>query len=110
MVLGHQPHAAPISMIFLDRPLGPLGRGDALVAMHGSWNREEPVGYEVVAIRFEGGRPVRFEPVLAGFLMPDGTQFGRPTGLVQLPDGSVLVSEDENGVVYRLSAADTGKR
>jgi glucose/arabinose dehydrogenase len=76
MVLGYQAHAAPMAMIFLDRPLGPLGRGDALVAMHGSWNREEPVGYEVVAIRFENGRPTRFEPVLTGFLMPDGTQFG----------------------------------
>lgn len=103
MVLGYQAHAAPIAMIFLDRPLGPLARGDALVAMHGSWNRDEPVGYEVVAIRFEGGRPVRFEPVLSGFLTRQGKQFGRPTGLVQLPDGSVLVSEDENGVVYRLS-------
>lgn len=107
MVLGYQAHAAPIAMIFLERPLGPLGRGDALVAMHGSWNRDEPAGYEVVAIRFEGGRPARFEPVLTGFLTPEGTQFGRPAGLVQLKDGSVLVSEDENGVVHRLSAAKT---
>jgi glucose/arabinose dehydrogenase len=105
MALGYQAHSAPIAMIFLERPLGPLRRGDALVTMHGSWNRDRPVGHEVVAIRFEGGTPTTFEPVLTGFLMPDGEQFGRPAGLVQLADGSVLVSEDGNGVVYRISPA-----
>lgn len=103
MVLGYQAHAAPIGMTFLERPLGPLRRGDAVVAMHGSWNRDEPVGYEVVSIRFEDGRSSAFEPLLTGFLTPDGKQFGRPTGVVQLPDGSLLVSEDENGLVYRIS-------
>jgi glucose/arabinose dehydrogenase len=103
MALGYKAHSAPIGMIFLERPLGPLRRGDAVVAMHGSWNRDEPVGYEVVAIRFEDGVPTSFEPLLSGFLTAEGKQFGRPTGLVQLADGSVLVSEDENGLVYRIS-------
>lgn len=106
MVLGYQPHSAPIGMISLRRALGPLRRGDAVVAMHGSWNRDRPVGYEVVSIRFEDGTPKAFEPLVSGFLLPDGKQFGRPTGLAQLADGSVLVSDDENGVVYRISAAE----
>jgi glucose/arabinose dehydrogenase len=106
MVLGYQAHSAPMGMIFLHRALGPLRRGDAVVAMHGSWNRDRSVGYEVVSIRFEDGKPKAFEPLVSGFLMADGKQFGRPTGLAQLADGSVLVSDDENGIVYRISEAE----
>jgi glucose/arabinose dehydrogenase len=95
-----------MGMIFLHRALGPLRRGDAVVAMHGSWNRDRSVGYEVVSIRFEDGKPKAFEPLVSGFLMADGKQFGRPTGLAQLADGSVLVSDDENGIVYRISETE----
>ncbi|MBC7834316.1 MAG: sorbosone dehydrogenase family protein [Phycisphaerales bacterium] len=110
-------HSAPIAMVFCGTtadnttrgPAAPLGfpadcRGDAFVAMHGSWNRTPPDGYEVLRIRFEGGKPVKSEPFLSGFLTENGkAQFGRPAGLVFAADGSLLVSDDENGVVYRVS-------
>jgi glucose/arabinose dehydrogenase len=74
--------------------------------MHGSWNRADPVGYNVVRIRFEQGRPAGFEDFLTGFLLDQGrAQFGRPAGIVVAGDGALLVSDDENGVVYRVSAA-----
>jgi glucose/arabinose dehydrogenase len=79
-------------------------KGDALVAFHGSWNREPASGYEVVRVRFENGKPVRFEPFMTGFLMPSGrNQFGRPAGLAVMKDGSLLVSDDDGGVIYRVT-------
>lgn len=108
MLLGYTPHAAPIGMVFLERALGAYRRGDAVVAFRGSWNRERPSGYEVAAIRFEAGRPTQFAPLVRGFLAPDGShQFGRPTGLVQLKDGSLLFADEVNGVIYRVS--ETGE-
>jgi glucose/arabinose dehydrogenase len=105
MVLGYQAHSAPIQLLFHDgRGASADLRGDAFVTMHGSWNREPPTGYKVVRIRFSQGRPVRFEDFLTGFLAPDHQkQSGRPAGLVELPDGSLLVGDDTNGVLYRVS-------
>lgn len=93
-------------------------RNDAFVAMHGSWNRMPSTGYKVVRIRFERGRPARFEDFLTGFLIEDGkAHFGRPAGLAVTRDGALLVSDDINGVVYRIayradraSAARAGQR
>jgi hypothetical protein len=81
-------------------------RNDAFVAMRGSWNRRPPVGYEVVRVRFNNGKPVRFESFLSGFLLQDGSKwghFGRPVGLAVMPDGSLLVGDDTKGVIYRVS-------
>ncbi|HZP41125.1 MAG TPA: PQQ-dependent sugar dehydrogenase [Candidatus Binatia bacterium] len=106
-VLGYTAHAAPIAMVFYDgAQFPPEYRGDAFVAMHGSWNREPPAGYEVVRIRFRDGAPERFEPFLRGFLRrEDGrwTTFGRPCGLAVARDGALLVGDDANGVVYRVA-------
>lgn len=69
-------------------------RGDAFVAMRGSWSRKPGVCYKVVRIRFENGQPRRFEDFLTGFLRNDGReQFGRPVGLAIGRDGSPIVSE-----------------
>jgi glucose/arabinose dehydrogenase len=79
-------------------------RGDAFVAMRGSWNRREPVGYKVVRIRFENGTPRGFEDFLTGFLLDGGqAMFGRPVGLAVARDGALLVSDDTGGVVYRIA-------
>ncbi|HET9451931.1 MAG TPA: PQQ-dependent sugar dehydrogenase [Aggregicoccus sp.] len=104
MVLGYQAHSAPIQLLFHDgRGLPAQLRGDGFVTLHGSWNRDPPTGYKVVRLRFEQGRPARFEDVLTGVLSPDRKrQVGRPAGLLQLRDGSLLVGDDTNGVLYRV--------
>jgi glucose/arabinose dehydrogenase len=103
--LTYTAHAAPIWMLFYTGSMFPAEyRNDAFVAMHGSWNRRPASGYEVVRIKFEHGKPVKFEPFLTGFLLPDGkSQFGRPAGLAVMKDGSLLVSDDDSGVIYRVT-------
>ena len=102
-----QAHTAALGLQFYDRAAFPERyRGGAFVAMRGSWNRSEGVGYKVVHVPFEGGRPLgHYEDFLTGFLLdPAGpTTFGRPVGLLVLPDGSLLVTEEANGRVYRVS-------
>lgn len=103
--LTYQAHSAPIGLVFYEGRQFPRDyRNDAFVAMHGSWNRVPPTGYKVVRIRFEKGRPVRFEDFLTGFLIEDGkAHFGRPAGLAVTREGALLVSDDANGVVYRVA-------
>jgi glucose/arabinose dehydrogenase len=80
-------------------------KGDAFVAQHGSWNRTSPVGYQIVRVKFDpAGNAVGTEPFATGWLS-DGAAFGRPVDLEELPDGSLLVSDDFAGVVYRISYA-----
>lgn len=104
--LTYTAHSAPLAMMWSTSTSFPLEyRGDAFVAMRGSWNRSEPAGYKVVRVLFDGDRPVGFEDFLTGFLTPDATgTYGRPVGLAQLPDGSMLVGDDTNGAVYRVAA------
>jgi glucose/arabinose dehydrogenase len=107
-VLLHTAHSAPMQMAFYTGTQFPEDyRNDAFVAMRGSWNRKPPSGYEVVRIDFQDGKPVAFEPFLTGFLVEreDGTHgmFGRPVGLAAMPDGSLLVGDDTNGVIYRIA-------
>jgi glucose/arabinose dehydrogenase len=103
----YTPHAAPMQMAFARGNLPAAYREGAFVAMHGSWNRRPPSGYEVVFIRFEQGRPVAIEPFLSGFLTRGGaggwTISGRPAGLVAAPSGELFVSDDLNGVIYAIT-------
>jgi glucose/arabinose dehydrogenase len=109
-------HAAPMQMVFYSGSQFPAEfRGDAFIAMRGSWNRKPPSGYEVVRVRFQNGKPAAFEPFLTGFLTGGGeswTQFGRPVGIAVARDGALLVSDDTNGCIYRISAeaANTSDR
>ncbi len=103
-------HAAPIQMAFYTGESFPEEyRGDAFVAMHGSWNRKPPSGYEVVRIDFRDGKPAEFLPFLTGFRVgeddPDArpTAFARPAGIAIAPDGALLVSDDANGAIYRVA-------
>ena len=98
------PHVAPIGTHFYTGTMFPEGYRERLfVALRGSWNRVRLSGFEVVTVRFEGGRPI-IEPFLTG-LRDDESQrfFGRPTGLLTLPDGSMLISDEENGAIYRVT-------
>jgi len=103
--LGYRAHSAPMQMQFYTgAQFPPEYRGDAFVAMHGSWNRETPSGYEVVRIRFKNGTPVAIEPFMTGFLSGGSTpmMFGRPFGVAVARDGSLLIGDDLNGVIYRV--------
>lgn len=105
-VLTLPAHSAPLAMRFYTGTQFPAQmRGDAFVALRGSWNRSEPTGYKVVRLRFgPDGQPQGFEDFLTGFLNAEGTvQWGRPVGIAWLPDGSMLVSDDSNGAIYRVS-------
>jgi glucose/arabinose dehydrogenase len=105
-VLTYQGHAAPMQMVFYTAEHFPAEyRNDAFATMRGSWNRNPPTGYEVVRIRFdEAGQPVTFEPFATGWLIDDGrAHFGRLMGIGQAADGSLLIGDDTNGVIYRIA-------
>jgi glucose/arabinose dehydrogenase len=104
-VLTTTAHSAPIEFRFYAAAMFPSDyKGDAFAAMHGSWNRKPPSGYKVLRVKFENGKPARFEDFLTGFLTADGERiFGRPAGLAVANDGALLISDDENGVIYRVS-------
>ncbi len=105
-VLGYQAHSAPMQMAFYTGTAFPQEyQNDAFLALRGSWNRSEAVGYKVVRIHFENGQPVRFDDFLTGFLVNNNkAHFARLAGLAMYSDGSLLVSDDTNGVMYRISA------
>jgi Raf kinase inhibitor-like YbhB/YbcL family protein len=107
-VLGYTAHAAPMQMAFYAGSSFPAEyQGDAFVAMRGSWNRKPPSGYEVVRVRFDGGKPKSIEPFITGFLVEDGKEgpgyLGRLAGVAVARDGALLVSDDSNGVIYRVT-------
>ena len=79
--------------------------GDAFVAHRGSWNRSVPDGYRVARVRFDKrtGKAIKWEVFASGFLRPDGTKWGRPVDVKELWDGSLLVSDDARGAVYRIT-------
>lgn len=106
--LTYQAHAAPMQIVYYTATRFPAEyHGDAFATMRGSWNRNPPVGYEIVRIRFdEAGTPLAVEPFVGGWLMEGGrAHFGRLMGLAVGGVGSLLVADDTNGVIYRISYA-----
>ncbi|MBW4568323.1 MAG: sorbosone dehydrogenase family protein [Tolypothrix carrinoi HA7290-LM1] len=103
--LTYTAHSAPLGMLFYTGSQFPEEyRNDAFVTMRGSWNRNPPSGYKVVRVHYENGKPVEFEDFITGFLDEEQlTQFGRPVGIAIAPDGSLLFTDDTNGVIYRVS-------
>jgi glucose/arabinose dehydrogenase len=99
-------HSAPMALRFYRGGSFPAEyRDDAFMAMHGSWNRHDAVGYSIVRLRFDAsGRPIAAEDFLTGFMDDDNlTMHGRPVGLGIARDGALLVSDDLNGVIYRIA-------
>jgi glucose/arabinose dehydrogenase len=100
-------HVAPLQSTFYNGKQFPQSyRGGAFIAEHGSWNRSLRSGYQVAFVAFKDGKPSE-DPVsfLTGFV-PDpskGLVYGRPVGVTTAPDGSLLVSDDGMGVIYRIS-------
>ncbi|GAB4535941.1 MAG: sorbosone dehydrogenase family protein [Anaerolineales bacterium] len=100
-----QAHSAPLGMAFYDGAAFPeTYRGDLFVAFHGSWNRQEPTGYKIVRIPFdENGPSGGAQDFIWGWLTADGEKRGRPVDVVVAPDGSLFISDDAAGVVYRVT-------
>lgn len=105
MVMGYTAHAAPMQLKFYSGTSFPAEySSDAFATMRGSWNRNPASGYEIVRIHFENGQPKSIEPFLTGFLSDGGkTHFARPVGLAVAKDGSLLMGDDANGVIYRIA-------
>jgi glucose/arabinose dehydrogenase/cytochrome c2 len=97
-------HSAPIGMVFYDGTAFPAEyRGDAFVALHGSWNRAERTGPKVVRVPMKDGAPTgEYEEFMTGFTIDEHHVWGRPAGVAVANDGSLLVTEDANGVVWRV--------
>lgn len=104
-VLTYDAHSAPMDLIFYKGAQFPKEySGDAFVTLHGSWNRSEPSGYKVVRVRYENGQPKSIEDFVTGFLVNGNKEvFGRVVGLAQHKDGSLLIADDDNGVIYRVA-------
>ncbi len=109
MVLGWTAHASPMQMVFYRGSSFPAEYdGDAFVTMRGSWNRDPSSGYEIVRVRFAGGQAQSITPFVTGFLTDGGTtHIARPMGLAVAKDGSLLMADDANGVIYRFSYQGT---
>ncbi|MDZ7691376.1 MAG: PQQ-dependent sugar dehydrogenase [Balneolaceae bacterium] len=98
------PHVAPLGVIFYTGSMFPEEyRNQVLIAEHGSWNRTEKIGYRITIVRMENGETVSYEPFIDGWLREDESVWGRPVALLQLDDGSVLISDDHSGTIYRLT-------
>jgi glucose/arabinose dehydrogenase len=96
-------HVAALGMRFYRGAMFPADyRGSVFIAEHGSWNRTRPIGYGVSRVRFRDGRPVAYETFAEGWLRGE-KHWGRPVDVQELPDGSLLVSDDESGAIYRVT-------
>jgi glucose/arabinose dehydrogenase len=101
-------HSAPIGLVFYDGDQFPPDyRGDAFVALRGSWNSARPAGYTVVRVPFRDGRPFgHYEVFLSGFWFEGRDKAvvrGRPVGVAVAKDGSLLVSDEHGSIVWRVS-------
>ncbi len=107
------PHVAAIGMKFYTGTMFPAAyRGAIIIAQHGSWNRSQPIGYRVMVAHVSGRKVTSYEPFIQGFLQgtagsqgtrTTGAAFGRPVDVLVLPDGSVLVSDDTGGRIFRVT-------
>lgn len=117
-LLMHTAHSAGIQMAFYTGRQFPAEyRNDAFIALRGSWNRNPPSGYQLARIRFDkSGKPVQVVPFVSGFLLENPTpkvkwgHFARLAGIAVHTDGSLLVSDDTNNIVYRIAYGNARPR
>ena len=107
-------HSSTLDLVFYDGQQFPAEyRGDAFVALKGSWNRSEPTGYKVVRVPFRNGQPEGYYENFATGFWASGKQraevWGRPAALAVAKDGSLLVADDTGGTIWRISYAGRGE-
>lgn len=104
-----QAHSAALGLVFYEAASGAARfpaafRGDAFVALHGSWNRSLRTGYKLVRVPLRDGRPAGgYEDFMTGFVNADDGVWGRPVGVAVARDGALLVSDDAGGRVWRIA-------
>jgi glucose/arabinose dehydrogenase len=106
-------HVAAIGMKFYTGQMFPAEyRNQIFIAEHGSWNRSKPQGYRIMVVKLEGNKPVSYTPFAEGWLRgirsSKGSStvadaWGRPSDVLVMPDGSLLIADDEAGVIYRVT-------
>jgi glucose/arabinose dehydrogenase len=98
------PHVAGLGLRFYTGDMFPAEyRNQIFIAEHGSWNRSRKIGYRVSLVRLdESGEPVSYEPFAEGWLQGE-EEWGRPVDVLVMPDGALLVSDDEAGAIYRIT-------
>ncbi len=102
--VGIQAHSAPLGLAFYTGAQFPADyQGDLFVAQHGSWNRQPPAEPKLLRIHFQDGRPVSAQDFATGWQDAAGGRWGRPAGVIVAPDGSLVVSDDQAGALYRIS-------
>jgi glucose/arabinose dehydrogenase len=100
-----QAHSASLGLTFYNGSAFPAEyHGDGFAAEHGSWNRSKRTGYKVIRIRLKDGVPTgEYEDFVTGFVIGDAQVWGRPVGVAVSRDGALLVSEDGNGTIWRIT-------
>jgi glucose/arabinose dehydrogenase len=101
-----QAHSAPLQIAFYQSSAFPVSyQGSAFVTLHGSWNRSRKTGFKVIRLLFDGsGKPTgEYEDFMTGFVSADGQVWGRPVGVAVAQDGSLFVTEDGNGTIWRVT-------
>ena len=102
-----QAHSAVLGLVFYNGKMFPKEyRGDAFIALHGSWNRSKRTGYKIIRVRFKNNRPVGgYEDFLTGWMLDENSRqvWGRPVGLLVLNDGSMLITDDGANKIWRVT-------
>ena len=97
------PHVAAIGMKFYTGSMFPSKyKNQILIAEHGSWNRSKPIGYRITLVELQDNKAVSYTPFIEGWLK-DEDAWGRPADVLNLPDGSILISDDKADMIYRVT-------
>nr|WP_319266734.1 PQQ-dependent sugar dehydrogenase [uncultured Draconibacterium sp.] len=97
------PHVAALGMLFYTGEMFPDEyRNSILIAEHGSWNRSTPIGYRLTRVELNGNMATSYETFADGWFQ-NGSPWGRPVDVIQMPNGSILVSDDASGTIYNIT-------
>lgn len=100
-----QPHSSTMQLVFYEGDAFPEEyQGEIFATMRGSWNREVRTGYKVIRAFMADGKPTGvYEDFMIGFVLNEPEVWGRPTGIAVTPEGALLVSDDANGTIFRVT-------
>jgi len=98
------PHVAPLGLRFYEATQFPASyKGKLFIAQHGSWNRTTPIGYRIMMATVNNGKVVQYEPFADGWLQDNKKVIGRPVDIEWMKDGSMLISDDQQGLIYKVA-------